>query len=312
MPRLGRELRGEGRDAARERGIRVCEGSDVAAWDDEDVEGRDGPDVAEREDVVLLAHDRRRDLVGRDPAKEAASLWAVFRRALGHPVGQYAHVDLPAVVVSYLLGSISFPWLVAWWHGIDLRARGAHKLGGGDLARVMGIRWGAVGGLLDAAKGAAAVLLAAALGLPVEVRVLCALAAVAGQMWPIFHDLDGGRANSTAWGAILALDPIAAIPAAIVLGAGAVARALLRPVPTRVIPVAALLTFLVWSATIYEVEGVTPTVAGGVAIFALLVIRRMTAGIRDDAATGAPIGRILVNRALYDRSELQERGTLPI
>ena len=221
-------------------------------------------------------------------------------------------MDLPALVAAYLLGSVSFPWLIAWWHGVDLRSAGSRKLGGSDLIRLVGPRWGIAGGLLDLAKGGVAVLLAAALGLPAEMRVLCALAVVAGQMWPLFHDLDGGRGNATGWGALLALDPVASIVGAIPLGAAAAMRALVHPAPTRVVPVAALLTFLVWSAAIWEIDGVTANVVGGVAIFALVLLRRLTAGLGDDLGTGAPLGRILLNRALFDRSELQQRGLLAI
>ncbi len=221
-------------------------------------------------------------------------------------------MDLPAVVAAYLLGSISFPWVIAWWHGIDLRAVGSRKLGGSNLATVLSVQWGAVGGLLDAAKGALVVVGAAALGLPVETRALCAIAAVAGQLWPIFHDLDGGRANATGWGAILALDVVAAAAAAIPLLAAVAARYGVKPRPTRLVPLASILTFLVWSATIYEIDGVTATVVGGLAIFALVLLRRITADIDDDLATGAPLMRVLANRALYDRSELQERGTVPL
>lgn len=220
-------------------------------------------------------------------------------------------MDLPAVVLAYFLGSISFPWLVAWWHGIELRTVGSRKLGGSNLAAVLGVRWGAVGGALDCVKGALVVWLAAALGLPVETRVLCAIAAVAGQMWPIFHDLDGGRANATGWGALVALDVLAASIAAVPLGVAVAARSLVRPRPTRIVPLAALLTFAVWTAAIRETLGMTPTVAGGLVIFALILIRRLTADVVADLRTGAPLRRVLLNRALYDRSELQERGAIP-
>ena len=221
-------------------------------------------------------------------------------------------MDLPLAVVSYLIGSISFPWLIARWHGVDLRSAGARKLGGSDLARVLGTRWGIAGGLLDAAKGAFVVLLAAASGLPVETRVLCAIAAVAGQMWPIFHGLDGGRANATGWGALIALDILAALIAAIPLAAAFALRSTVQPRPRRLVPLASLLTFLVWPAAIWEVSGVTPLVTGGLGIFVLILVRRLTAGIGDDLRTGAPLARVLVDRALFDRTALQQSGAVPI
>jgi glycerol-3-phosphate acyltransferase PlsY len=221
-------------------------------------------------------------------------------------------VDLPVAALSYLVGSISFPWLIARWHGIDLRAAGARKLGGSDLMRVVGLRWGVTGGLLDAAKGALVVALARALGLPAETQVLCALAAVAGQMWPLFHDLDGGRANATGWGAIIALDPLAALIAAIPLAAAVAVRVTVKPPPRRVVPVASLLTFLVWPASIWEVYGTTPLVTGGLLIFVLILVRRLTAGLGDDLRTGAPLSRVVINRALFDRTEQQEQGAVPV
>jgi hypothetical protein len=56
----------------------------------------------------------------------------------------------------------------------------------------------------------------------------------------------------------------------------------------------------------------TPTVVAGLVVFALIVVRRLTAGLREDLATGAPLARVLANRAMYDRSELQERGIVAI
>ena len=50
----------------------------------------------------------------------------------------------------------------------------------------------------------------------------------------------------------------------------------------------------------------------GAAALVLVLVRRLTAGLRDDLATGAPPARVLANRALFDRSELQERGLVAI
>jgi hypothetical protein len=63
---------------------------------------------------------------------------------------------------------------------------------------------------------------------------------------------------------------------------------------------------------IWEQEGVTPTVVAGVSALALVLARRLTAGIREDLATGARPARVLANRVLFDRSELQERGLVAI
>jgi len=221
-------------------------------------------------------------------------------------------IHLLAVLVTYVLSSLSFPWLVARLYGVDLRTTGSRKLGGSNLVKTVGVLPGIAGGLLDAAKGFAAVLVARALGLPLDVQLACGLAANVGQMWPLIHRFDGGRANATGWGFALAADPIAAVIMGIPLAAALILTMTVRPRPTRLFPLASLLSFFVFPAVIWEQEGTTPTVVAGLVLLTLIVIRRITAGLRDDLATGAPMSRVLANRALYDRSELQERGLVAI
>ena len=220
--------------------------------------------------------------------------------------------DAIAVALSYLIASISFPYWIARAKGVDLRATGSRKLGGSNLAKAVTPLHGIAGGILDGAKGFAAVVITRELGFPLETQLLCGLAAIAGQMWPLFHQFDGGRANATAWGFQLATDFIAFFIGWIPVIVAAVLRISVRPRPKRLLPLANLLSYAVFPAVIWEQEGVTPTVLAGVGALALVVVRRLTAGIREDLATGAPPARVLANRALFDRSELQERGLVAI
>jgi len=220
--------------------------------------------------------------------------------------------DAIAVALSYVIASISFPYWIARAKGVDLRATGSRKLGGSNLAKAVTPMHGVAGGILDGAKGFAAVVITRELGFPLETQLLCGLAAIAGQMWPLFHQFDGGRANATAWGFQLATDFIAFFIGWIPVIVAAVLRISVRPRPKRLLPLANLLSYAVFPAVIWEQEGVTPTVLAGVGALALVVLRRLTAGIREDLATGAPPGRVLANRALFDRSELQERGLVAI
>jgi glycerol-3-phosphate acyltransferase PlsY len=221
-------------------------------------------------------------------------------------------IDAVAVVASYLIASVSFPYWIARAKGVDLRASGSRKLGGSNLAKEVSPLHGIVGGLLDGAKGFAAVVLARTAGLSLETQHLCGLAAVAGQMWPVFHQFDGGRANATAWGFQLATDFIAFFIGWIPVAVAAMLRVTVRPRPKRLLPLANLLSFVVFPAVIWEQEGVTPTVLAGLAALGLVLARRLTAGLRDDLATGASVARVMANRALFDRSELQERGLVAI
>lgn len=219
---------------------------------------------------------------------------------------------ITAVIVTYLLSSISFPYWVARLYGVDLRAVGERKLGGGNLAKSVGLAQGIVGGTLDGAKGFLAVLAARSLGLELEAQLACGIAALVGQMWPLFHRFDGGRANATGWGFALAADPVAAVIMGVPLYFGLLAVRVVHPRPTRLLPLASLLSFAIFPAVIWEQEGVTRTVIAGVVVLVLILVRRLTAGLRDDLATGAPLARVLANRAIYDRSELQQRGVVAI
>jgi acyl-phosphate glycerol 3-phosphate acyltransferase len=223
-----------------------------------------------------------------------------------------ATVAAVTVLLAYLGGSISFPYWVARLRGVDLRAVGSRKLGGSNLWKSVGPGEAVVGGLLDAAKGFAAVVVARALGLPLEVQLACGIAAVVGQMWPVFHGFDGGRANSAGWGFALAVDPVAFVIMELPVLAAIAMRLAVRPRPSRLLPLAALLSFAVFPAVIWEQEGTTPVVVAGLVILGLIVIRRITAGLGADLATGAPAARVLANRALFDRTELQQRGVVGI
>lgn len=216
------------------------------------------------------------------------------------------------MLLSYLAGSVPFPYWVARLRGVDLGAVGSRKLGGSNLWQSVGPGEAVVGGLLDAAKGFAAVLAARTIGLPVEAQLGCGLAAIAGQMWPVFHRFDGGRANSAGWGFALAVDPIAFAIMMVPVIASILLRQAVRPRPSRLVPLGALLSFAVFPAAIWEQEGTTAVVRAGLAAFGLILLRRITAGLALDVATGASLPRIIVNRALYDRSELQERGVVAI
>jgi len=217
-----------------------------------------------------------------------------------------------AVLLSYLAGSVSFPYWVARVRGVDLRAVGSRKLGGSNLWKSVGPGEAIVGGLLDAAKGFVAVVVARAVGLPLDVQLACGIAAIVGQMWPVFHGFDGGRANSAGWGFALAADPIGFVIMMLPVLAAIAMRLAVQPRPSRVLPLASLLSFAVFPAVIWEQDGTTAVVQAGLVVLALIVVRRITAGLGQDLATGAPVARVLANRALFDRTELQQRGVVGI
>lgn len=108
------------------------------------------------------------------------------------------------VVVSYLLGSISFSILFArWLRKIDIRDHGSGNAGATNTLRVLGKGPAIAVFLLDIAKGIVAVLLGRLLGDGSDwVPVACGLAAIAGHNWPIFFRFKGGKGIATTIGAL--------------------------------------------------------------------------------------------------------------
>jgi len=134
-------------------------------------------------------------------------------------------------VVSYLIGSIPFSYLVARAvSGKDIRDSGSGNVGATNVVRNAGKKAGALALLLDIAKGWSAVLAAqylvtrsaldATSGRAVDSPAfwigLAALLAVVGHMYPVWLRFRGGKGVATATGAFLGMSPLALGMAAIV------------------------------------------------------------------------------------------------
>jgi glycerol-3-phosphate acyltransferase PlsY len=187
-----------------------------------------------------------------------------------------------ALLAGYLLGSIPFGYILARLAGLgDIR-----KIGSGNIGATNVLRTGnrAVAGatlVLDAAKGAAAVLLAAEFG--PDAAVLAAYGAVLGHLFPVWLGFRGGKGVATTLGVLLALSPP--------VGALACATWVLAALVARYSSLAALIA--VAAAPVYAYVLSTPQHKEAAAIIAVVVwlrhlgnIRRLLAGTQP--RIGAP------------------------
>ena len=111
-----------------------------------------------------------------------------------------------SLILGYLLGSIPSGWLAGrWLKGIDLRELGSGSTGATNVLRQVGKGPALVVFLIDVGKGAAAVLIARALGLGDWIQVLAGLTALAGHIWPVWLGFKGGKAVATGLGLFLGL-----------------------------------------------------------------------------------------------------------
>ena len=126
------------------------------------------------------------------------------------------------VILSYLVGSIPSGILVSKAaHGIDIRQHGSGNMGGTNVMRILGWKYGLLVILLDALKGAITVILIARLYLgsfpfpnqtPFDdftlVQIIAGISAVIGHIWTIFADFKGGKGIATGLGFLLVLSTV--------------------------------------------------------------------------------------------------------
>lgn len=119
-------------------------------------------------------------------------------------------------LIAYGLGSIPFGFLIVKARGRDIRETGSGNIGAANVARSAGAVAGVLTLLLDAAKGYAAVWIAAR-WTHADIRwiMAAALAAVIGHMFPVWLGFKGGKGVATSLGVFLLICPEAAAAAVI-------------------------------------------------------------------------------------------------
>jgi glycerol-3-phosphate acyltransferase PlsY len=176
------------------------------------------------------------------------------------------------LVASYLLGSIPFSFLVGRAFGVaDVRRVGSGNVGATNVLRSAGKTAGLLALLLDAAKGAAASLLALWL-VPDRpaVAALAAVAAVLGHMYPVWLRFQGGKGVAAGLGAFAPLVPKAAMAATGVF--------LLTLMATRYVSISSI----VGTATLAALAFVfgSPAVAWAATLTAVLVVVRHRSNLK--------------------------------
>jgi glycerol-3-phosphate acyltransferase PlsY len=153
-------------------------------------------------------------------------------------------VAAAAIVIGYLLGSISFSYLFGrWLKGIDIRKHGSGNAGATNTLRVLGKGPAILVLVLDALKGVLAVWIGHLASTNEWIPVLCGLGAILGHNWPVYFGFKGGKGIATTIGVMATL---AFLPT---LFAGLLAIliiALTRYVSLGSLLLTALLPFLIW------------------------------------------------------------------
>ncbi|HAV10046.1 MAG TPA: hypothetical protein DCX22_00255 [Dehalococcoidia bacterium] len=230
---------------------------------------------------------------------------------------------LIAIVCSYLLGAFPYMLLLAHSKGMNFtHEEDLHLATWQKIGRLYGLS--AV--VIDILKGVIPVIICGILQFPAFTIMLCGLAAVCGQMWPFFRKFNGEKGNTTGLGVFVGISIIYELPlffffGIIPLAIGSLVRTTPRFMerhqtmnerfklggpPSNGMPIGMLVTFICMPPLIGWLNGSLALVFGFIALFLLITIRRLTAGITDDIKTAKiSVWRILFNRFLLDRSYWQ-------
>lgn len=114
--------------------------------------------------------------------------------------------DVFIVLFGYLLGSINFAIIISKASGNgDVRDYGSGNAGTSNVARTIGLKYGAVVMILDILKGFIAALVGRHF-VPADGALLGGFAAILGHRYPIYFRMRGGKSVATYGGVLLAID----------------------------------------------------------------------------------------------------------
>ena len=105
-----------------------------------------------------------------------------------------------ACLIAYLIGAIPFGFLVAKGRGIDIREVGSGNIGGTNITRNLGFKWGLLVGILDFCKSFLPVQLARHLFVSEWQILFFSLIPVIGHIYPIWLHFKGGKGVATIFG----------------------------------------------------------------------------------------------------------------
>jgi len=187
-----------------------------------------------------------------------------------------------AIVSGYLLGSIPFALLLTRSRGVDLRRVGSHNLGAANVLRTVGVTRAVAVMLLDAAKGATAVVVARLLTADLIVIMTAGLAAILGHVYPAWIGFRGGKGVAASAGVFAMVAPFATAIAALVF--------VVTILVTRFISAGSIAGALALAVATFAVSAPGPVVVGAVAAALLVMHRHRDNLLRLIAGTERRIG----------------------
>ena len=220
--------------------------------------------------------------------------------------------DLALVLGSYLLGSAPHLSFLAKLRHVELD---------GDFHQSLWYRAGKTIGIIgilgEFAKGIIPILVGRGLDFSLATVAIAGLVAVCGQMWPIFSKFDGEKGNSIALSMVITLIPTTALIAIVPVIIATLIRVLTRLTSkstvlgdraiiggsySRSLPLGMGIYFLILPFTCWYFGEPLEIIWCCTSLFILIVIKRLTAGIKNDLKASNDVRGIITKRLLFDRA----------
>ena len=126
-------------------------------------------------------------------------------------------------LISYFIGSLMGAMIIGKLRGgIDIRTMGSGNAGGTNALRTQGIAFAVAVVIIDIGKGYVGAGIVPGLEIPFVptdpsvsrywLTLCCAVAAVFGHVWPIYHRFRGGKGAATLVGTMIVLGPELILP----------------------------------------------------------------------------------------------------
>lgn len=224
--------------------------------------------------------------------------------------------NIALMVGAYLFGSLPFAAALARRSGVDLSGEtDMHIALWHKVSKVQA----SLAVFVDLIKGSIPMLVGFGFDLPIAVVTFSGVAAVAGQMWPPSPNWPGEKGNTTGAGVIITLALIyhayltllALIPFAI--GAALRYYSLAsreerfhepsHPLALS-LPVGMFLGFAVAPIASWCSGQPASITMGLLALFIIILVRRVTCDLKSDVKRGDNLMRILANRFLFDQAAI--------
>jgi len=205
---------------------------------------------------------------------------------------------LISLIIGYLIGSIPFSFIIGKIKGVDIRKTGTRNVGGSNVGRTLGFKYGLLAFFLDFSKGVVAALIPGFLGYGMFYSFLSGFFSSIGHAYPVFLRFQGGRGIATSLGLLVAIFPKETILILLIF----VPLIFLKEIALYILFFVVSISFYLFIK--FKELSILPL------LFLIFILFRRVQFVVDDLKEGRSFLKSFLNRLLFDAPERKKMGFL--